>query len=67
MGIILMLGFYTIILKNQIQSIVDIINKLKKVGTSSYQHLCRERAERLFNKDDRYKEYIDLYCQLVKS
>lgn len=32
---------------------------------ASLSRACRERAEQLFNKDDRYKEYLDLYNSLV--
>ena len=28
---------------------------------------CRERAEREFNKEDRFAEYLDLYKKLLKS
>jgi glycosyltransferase involved in cell wall biosynthesis len=29
-----------------------------------YSQLCRERAVKLFNKDDRFQEYINLYEKL---
>jgi putative colanic acid biosynthesis glycosyltransferase len=29
-----------------------------------YSHLCRQRAMKLFNKDDRFQEYINLYEKL---
>lgn len=28
---------------------------------------CRERAERLFNKDDRFMDYVNLYEELIKK
>ena len=42
---------------------IEIITSKKKDEISS---ICRRRAERLFNKDDRFNDYIDLYNSLIK-
>lgn len=44
------------------KSIETLCNEQDKASQSK---LCRERAELLFNKDDRYQEYLDLYNSLV--
>ena len=31
------------------------------------RRLCRQRAVALFNKNDRYQEYLDLYNSLLKQ
>lgn len=32
-----------------------------------YQKTCRARAERLYNKDDRFADYIELYKEILKN
>lgn len=44
-------------------SILEIIAK----GKHNYRKPCRERAEKLFNKDDRFSDYIRLYRELVNN
>lgn len=34
-------------------------------GKETYSKHCRQRAEMFFNKDDRFKDYIDLYEKLL--
>ena len=34
-------------------------------NTEERRLLCRQRAERFFNKNERYQQYIDLYSKLV--
>ena len=43
-----------------------IKNICEKPDSASILDLCRERAVKLFNKTDRYKEYLDLYNSLLK-
>lgn len=44
-------------------SIYDLLEVDKEIMTKN----CRERVFRLFNKDDRYKEYIDLYSEKIQQ
>lgn len=49
-----------IALKNAIESMI-----LK--GKAHYQSLCRTRAEKYFNKNERYLDYLQLYKSLVNG
>jgi glycosyltransferase involved in cell wall biosynthesis len=50
----------------------DLVNGILQIanqspsGKSLQRQRCRARAEALYNKDDRYAEYIELYNSLVK-
>lgn len=39
----------------------EAINTIKSNGKDFYSKKCRERAERFYNKNERFQEYIDLY------
>ena len=41
------------------------IDTVKSKGKAFYSAACRERATKMFNKNDRYAEYIQLYEQLL--
>jgi glycosyltransferase involved in cell wall biosynthesis len=51
----------------------DLVNGILQIanqspsGKSLQRQRCRARAEALYNKDDRYAEYIELYNSLVKK
>lgn len=42
------------------------IDAVKNKGKSFYSAACRERATKMFNKNDRYAEYIQLYEQMLR-
>lgn len=52
--------------QGNIQGLVDAINVIKDNGKLYYSEACVNRAYRLYKKEDRYKEYIDLYESLLK-
>lgn len=56
-----------IVEKGDLNSVIDSIELVKEKGKSTYSSSCRERAIKLYNKDDRYNEYINLYNNLIKS
>jgi putative colanic acid biosynthesis glycosyltransferase len=41
------------------------IDTVKSKGKAFYSAACRERAVKMFNKNDRYAEYIQLYEQML--
>jgi glycosyltransferase involved in cell wall biosynthesis len=43
------------------------IDAIKIKGKSFYSEACRERAVKMFNKNDRYAEYIQLYEQMLEK
>lgn len=55
----------------EVGDINGLVDGIKKICQSDHKEdtrrLCRERAVKYFNKDDRYKEYLDLYQSLLKK
>jgi glycosyltransferase involved in cell wall biosynthesis len=47
--------------KNDITSLLNAIETIKKKGKEFYSEACRKRAVNYFNKKERFQEYIDLY------
>lgn len=50
-----------IVEKGDINALIDAINKVKQVGKSHYSNACRERALHFYSKEDRYRDYLNLY------
>jgi glycosyltransferase involved in cell wall biosynthesis len=48
-----------------IRQLTEAIGVIKKNGKTYYSESCRKRAETFFNKDEKYKEYLELYEQLL--
>ena len=53
--------------KGDINGLLRAINKVDKLGKEHFSANCRERAERLYNKDDRYNDYINLYEEVLNN
>jgi len=51
--------------KGDIQGLINAINTIKEKGKSFYSTACRARAEQLYDKNDRYIDYIRLYKSLL--
>ena len=51
--------------QGNIGKLIDAIKKVKDKGKQSYSEACVNRAHRLYKKEDRYQEYIDLYESLL--
>ncbi len=45
----------------------NVIDAVKIKGKESYSKTCRERAVKMFNKDERWGEYIQLYQQVISE
>jgi putative colanic acid biosynthesis glycosyltransferase len=52
--------------QGNISKLVEAIRVIKDNGKQYYSDACVNRVNRLFKKEDRYKEYIDLYESLIK-
>ena len=50
-----------------INSIINAIETICSKGKEHYAAACRERAVSLYNKNDRFNEYIELYNSLLKK
>lgn len=48
-----------------IEGLMKAINQIKEKGKQYYTVACVDRAHRLYRKEDRYREYIELYEQLI--
>jgi putative colanic acid biosynthesis glycosyltransferase len=53
--------------KNNITSLIEAIETIKKNGKEFYSDACRSRAINLFDKNERFREYIKLYEQLISK
>lgn len=57
----------SIVKQGDIDGIIEVIYALQKMNKDNLIKACRERAVAHFNKVERYKEYLDLYEQLLKK
>lgn len=53
--------------KGNINSLYLAIQQVLNNGEAHYSAVCRERAEKYFDKDDRYKDYLHLYHTILKN
>jgi len=53
--------------KGDLSGVLDVIHVFKEKGKSEYINACRNHAEKLFNKNDRYNEYFALYEKLLSQ
>lgn len=54
-----------IVEQGDLEGLSNAIHIFVKNRKDTYQTVCRERAVKYFNKNDRYQEYVDLYNQLL--
>lgn len=53
--------------QGDVNGLVNAISIVKKLGKSHFRAACRKRAEKLFDKNDRYADYIKLYNELLEN
>ena len=53
--------------KGDFDEIVFALETVRENGKSNYSIACRERAIRFYNKDERFKDYIVLYKDILKK
>jgi glycosyltransferase involved in cell wall biosynthesis len=56
-----------IVAKGDIRMLHEKIQLILIKGKEHYSTICRKRAVKYFNKDDRYADYLDLYQQLLNG
>lgn len=54
-----------VVSKGDVKGLIIAIEKIIKLGKVHFSPICRKRAEIFFNKDERYRDYIHLYHQLL--
>lgn len=52
--------------KGDFDALVKAIEEVRAKGKAHYSSACRQRAVALYNKDDRYEDYIKLYESLLQ-
>ena len=51
--------------KGDVGGLWNGINQLSMYSQEHYSKVCRTRAEKMFNKEDRYMDYLKLYEKLI--
>lgn len=51
--------------RGDLQGLVRAVAAVKQAGKAHYSENCRKRAERFYNKDERFAEYISLYEKVL--
>jgi glycosyltransferase involved in cell wall biosynthesis len=54
-----------VIKKGDVGGLKKAVEEITEKGKDHYQKICRNRAEKHFNKDERYLDYIELYRKIV--
>jgi putative colanic acid biosynthesis glycosyltransferase len=52
--------------KGNIETLAKAITQVIDKGKEHYSNHCRVRAEKYFNKDDRYRDYLKIYESLIQ-
>ena len=53
--------------RGDIEALEYAIDEILQNGKEAYSKYCRNRAEKYFNKDERFKDYINLYNSLLRK
>lgn len=56
-----------IVEKGNVEQLLQAIKTIQNKGKNYYSAKCRERAVNYFNKNERYKDYLDLYNDLLNK
>lgn len=56
-----------IIDKNDVNGIAAAVEELNSISKDTLEHNCRERAVKMFDKNQRFQDYITLYEKIVKA
>lgn len=54
-----------IVEKGDIEALIDAIERVIQKGKNYYSEYCLDRVERLYNKEDRFQDYLSLYNRLL--
>lgn len=56
-----------IVKPGDVEGLLDAFRKIATNGKEYYQHRCREYALAHFRKEDRYRDYLELYDRLIRN
>lgn len=51
--------------RGNVAQIAEAFNRLASAASEERRKLCRQRAEKLFSAEERFKEYVHLYQQMI--
>ena len=51
--------------QEDLDGLVEAIKSISEKGKDYYKDACRQRAQKLFDKDKCFKEYLNLYERLI--
>ena len=51
--------------KGDLEGLAEAIKTIIQNGKTHYTKLCRERAEKNFNKDHRFLDYLNIYREMI--
>ena len=54
-----------VIKQGDLDGLVEAINSISEKDKDHYKDACRHRAQKLFDKDKCFKEYLNLYEELI--
>lgn len=54
-----------VVRQGNVEGLLDAARHIRQRGSSYYTQRCRKYAETHFNKEDRYRDYLDLYDELL--
>ena len=54
-----------IIEQGNVEGLLNAVRNIASTGKDTFTNACRELALRSFSKEDRYKDYFDLYAELL--
>lgn len=60
-------GTGLVVNKGDVDNLLYAIETIKRNGKLHYSAACRQRAVEFYNKDDKFREYIRLYNELVSK
>lgn len=53
--------------QGSVDALISAINDIKHKGKEHYTDACRQRALDLYRKEDRYRDYVELYEELLSK
>lgn len=56
-----------IVEKGDLDGVVSAALELSSVPRSQLKKVCRDRAVAMFNKEDRYTDYLDVYAKIIRG
>ena len=54
-----------IVEKGDIEGLINVINTIRENGKEQYTQHCREHALKMYDKNDRYQDYLNLYNSIL--